>query len=82
MNYLEWFTEIVKSIKICPHIGEFDRLKDSGHPMNRVITCREDVREYELNYPANKQVLAIFVPGICIYLYPDGTWSGNGDGDN
>ena len=74
---------IMESVRICPHIGEFDRLKNDGHPANRVITCREDVREDEIpNFPEDKTMLAVFVPGICVYLFDDGSWSAVPDGDN
>ncbi len=75
------FIEIVKSIMTCPHITDFPEFKNSGHPKNRVITCREDIRKQELNYPDDATVLAIFIPGVCVYIHPDGTWSYSPSGD-
>ncbi len=78
MDNRQRFEEVLESVKTCPHIGEFERLKNGGHESNRVITCREDLRDIE----KDKQVLAIFVPGIYICLHADGTWEAYPDGDN
>jgi hypothetical protein len=83
MTKLEEYIEIDKSVKICRHIGTVPGFENSGHERNRVITCREDVRPEQIyNFPVEKTWLAIFIPGICIKIHPDGTWTLQPDGDN
>jgi hypothetical protein len=69
-------SEVLDAVRICNHIGDYEQFKYSGHPNNRVITCREDV---EGN---SSIVFSIFLPGICIHIYDDGTWEAIPDGDN
>lgn len=77
------FLEIESAIKTSPYITEFDRLKNSGFHLNRVITCREDFRKIENpGFDETKKWFSVFIPGYVIQICTDGTWFLQSDGDN